>query len=70
MEKVAAEALEHLLYTTSKPTEKSHRCAVVINKKYAASYFHGSHSSFMEGQKTILYNVCKPSLEIEVCFGI
>ena len=70
MEKVDTERLEKLLFTTSRPNEVLHLCAVVFDKKRAISFRHGPHSLLEKDQKLVLYNVLKPSVEIEVCFPI
>lgn len=68
MERVNTQRLEKVLFTTSRPDEKVHRCVVVFDSKRAISFQHGSHSSFRKDQKLVLYNVKNPELEIEVYF--
>ncbi|KAE9546656.1 hypothetical protein FO519_010132 [Halicephalobus sp. NKZ332] len=69
MEKEDIEHLQKLLFTTSKPNERSHRCVVIFGKNRAVSYQHGTHSSFKKNDKVILYSVMK-STKIEVIVSV
>lgn len=62
--------LEGCLYTTTKPKEPVHRCAVVLDKNRAISVRHGDHGKFTVGQSSILYSVVHDEIEVKVCFKL
>ena len=70
MQRLQTEKLEQLLFTTTKPGEQPNRCAVVIDKKHAVTYKHGTmHSQLKHGEELLLYSVKSPEIAIKVCLN-
>lgn len=69
MDQLKAENLEKSVFTTSKPSDPCHLCAIAISSRYAVSFQHRPHHGFKEGEEITLFNVLDPSLTIQVFFS-